>query len=386
MLSEQIPSPMLTPIPSCSPYKSIPPRKGTRKEQEKTIKDGNVAKSKKKNPANDARVAKLDKSLSSLQLSPTKLTKGRSLTVIPQAPSTVMDLIKQLRDGCFKNIVIMCGAGISTGSGIPDFRSPKTGLYDNLQQFDLKDPCDVFDIDFFLDNPYPFFKLSKDLYPCGKYLPNEAHYFMKILLDKGMLRRVYTQNIDGLERAARIPVNRLVEAHGTFTTATCLRCKKQCAGEEIKPRILQGKVPRCHLTPNCFSVVKPDIVFFGEDLPKDFHRSKRDFKPCDLLIIMGTSLQVTPFSDLADTVPDGTPRLLLNRDKVGPFVDCKRKEDFAITGDITTVSRKLLRYFGWESELDDYLDLQKKRANNASWEPTRCSTSSSSDRLSKASV
>ena len=82
-------------------------------------------------------------------------------------------------------------------------RSPGSGLYDNLQQYHIPYPEAIFDIDFFRRNPKPFFTLAKELYPSGKYRPNYVHYFVRMLHDKGVLLRMYTQNIDGLERCKR---------------------------------------------------------------------------------------------------------------------------------------------------------------------------------------
>ena len=78
-------------------------------------------------------------------------------------------------------------------------RTPGTGLYDNLQQYKIPDPTAIFDITYFVHNPRPFFALARELYP-GKYAPNPAHYFVRLLQDKGVLLRNYTQNIDGMER------------------------------------------------------------------------------------------------------------------------------------------------------------------------------------------
>ena len=80
-------------------------------------------------------------------------------------------------------------------------RTPGTGLYDNLQQYKIPYPQAIFDIDYFEQNPRPFFTLARELYPNGKYRPNYVHYFMKLLEEKGILQKVYTQNIDGLERS-----------------------------------------------------------------------------------------------------------------------------------------------------------------------------------------
>ncbi|CAH2276262.1 NAD-dependent deacetylase sirtuin-3, mitochondrial isoform X3 [Pelobates cultripes] len=112
--------------------------------------------------------------------------------------SDIADLI--LKNRCRK-IIVITGAGISTPSGIPDFRTPGSGLYDNLKKYNIPYPEAIFEIDYFSYNPRPFFALAKELYP-GKYKPNIVHYFVKLLYDKGLLLRCYTQNIDGLERHA----------------------------------------------------------------------------------------------------------------------------------------------------------------------------------------
>lgn len=135
---------------------------------------------------------------------------------------TLQDIARSLRDRQHKRVVVMAGAGISTPSGIPDFRlaresgrknvscalpltsentcrSPGSGLYDNLQQYDLPYAEAIFEIGFFHRNPAPFFALAKELYP-GNYRPNPTHFFVHLLHQKGQLLRMYTQNIDGLER------------------------------------------------------------------------------------------------------------------------------------------------------------------------------------------
>jgi NAD+-dependent protein deacetylase sirtuin 2 len=213
--------------------------------------------------------------------------------------------------GRFTNIVTMVGAGISTSAGIPDFRSPTSGLYSNLQKYNLPYPEAIFEVDYFRENPQPFFQLAKELYP-GSFKPTPSHYFVKLLQDKGLLIRHYTQNIDTLERIAGIKEDKLVEAHGSFATNHCLDCQESYTSEWVKEEIFKDNVPTCK---NCNGIVKPDIVFFGENLPERFHvLPHRDFKQCDLLIIMGTSLQVQPFASLIDYVSDDCVRLLINRE------------------------------------------------------------------------
>ncbi|KAK0545698.1 Sir2 histone deacetylase Hst2 [Tilletia horrida] len=227
-----------------------------------------------------------------------------------------------LKRGQIKNVIIMAGAGISTSAGIPDFRSPDTGLYANLAKYELPYAEAIFDIDYFRDKPQAFFTLSKDLYP-GHFIPTRTHYFFRLLHEKGILKRVFTQNIDTLERLAGLPADQIVEAHGSFAESHCIRCGTQAEPEWIRERILRGEVAYCEME-RCMrqgggqgGLVKPDIVFFGESLPKRFFGLLGDFREADLLIVLGTSLKVQPFASLIDRVPSTCPRLLINRELVG---------------------------------------------------------------------
>lgn len=264
-----------------------------------------------------------------------------------------VDIARALGAGHFKEVVCLVGAGISTTSGIPDFRTKGSGLYDNLAQYRLPEPEAIFDLEFYLRNPEPFITLAKDLYP-GKYQPNRAHHFMRLLHDKSVLRRVYTQNIDGLERLAGIPAGKLVEAHGTFSTASCLRCHRSQDSKDVRAMIMAGAKPRCVY---CKGLAKPDIVFFGEDLPNRFHRLHRaDLKTCDLLIVMGTSLSVEPFASLADEVRSSVPRLLVNRELVGLFSRRRARRpcaapDMAILGDLVEELGKFSSDCSWAESL-----------------------------------
>ncbi|RWS28062.1 NAD-dependent protein deacetylase sirtuin-2-like protein [Leptotrombidium deliense] len=237
----------------------------------------------------------------------------------PEKEEKVLDelsfqgIVKYMKSDKCKKIVAMVGAGISTSAGIPDFRSPGSGLYANLAKYNLPYPEAIFDINFFKENPTPFFQLAKELFP-GKFNPTPSHYFLKLLEDKGMLLRVYTQNIDGLERRAGIPDARVVEAHGTCYTSHCV---EPSCGKEFSLDWMKGndQIPHCD---NCNALVKPDIVFFGERLPEKFFSSvDDDFSKCDLLLIIGTSLKVQPFASLIDVCSTKTPRLLINKTESG---------------------------------------------------------------------
>ncbi|XP_060068405.1 NAD-dependent protein deacetylase sirtuin-2-like [Ylistrum balloti] len=225
-------------------------------------------------------------------------------------------VVNFIRNGNCKNIITMVGAGISTSAGIPDFRSPVTGLYDNLQKYDVPYPEAMFDLEFFQKNPEPFFSLAKDLWP-GIYKPTPCHYFIKLLHSKGLLLRHYTQNIDTLEIQSGLDPEKLIEAHGSFRTSKCLTCKKEYSKEFMEDKVMAGVIPVCDI-PECNGIIKPDIVFFGDTLPKRFAECvEEDFQKCDLLIIMGTSLVVQPFASLSYRVPANTPRLYINLVKTG---------------------------------------------------------------------
>ncbi|GAB1609706.1 NAD-dependent protein deacetylase sirtuin-3-like isoform X1 [Argonauta hians] len=250
------------------------------------------------------------------------------------------------------NVVVLVGAGLSTNSGIMDFRTPGTGLYDNLQQYKIPYPEAIFDIDYFRHNPKPFFALAKELYPSVKYRPNYNHYFLRLLQEKGLLLRLYTQNIDGLERLSGIPCSKLIECHGTFSHATCLGCRKKYKGNDVKNAIFKEDIPKCK---SCEGVIKPDIVFFGEDLPQSFYQYQKDMSKADLVLIMGTSLEVHPFAGIIDFVPKTVPRVLFNMEAVGPFRMHPRKKDFTIKGDLTESLEKVVTRLSWQSEMLEIL-------------------------------
>ncbi len=215
-----------------------------------------------------------------------------------------------------KNVIVMSGAGISTSAGIPDFRSPQFGLYDRLEKYNLPYPEAVFSFDQFKQNPRPFYDLAKELYPTlVNAKPTKAHYFIKLLSEKGILLRHYTQNIDGLDHLTGLPSNKIIEAHGHIKSGSCVDCKTKYSFDFIKDAVLDDHVPMC--TKCTQGVIKPDVVLFGEGLPNGFWTHLVDFKRCDLLVIMGTSLAVQPFASLAARVSSSCPRLLLNRENVG---------------------------------------------------------------------
>ncbi|GAM83318.1 hypothetical protein ANO11243_013050 [Dothideomycetidae sp. 11243] len=259
---------------------------------------------------------------------------------------TLDGVAEYIRSGRARRIVIMAGAGISTSAGVPDFRSPDTGLYANLARLDLPFAEAVFDISYFRENPRPFYTLAKELYP-GTFRPTLTHCFFRLLHEKGRLLKLFTQNIDCLERAAGVPDEAIIEAHGSFAHASCIDCRAAFPDEAMRAAVDAGSIPRCE---RCRGLVKPDIVFFGEALPASFHANRSVPEQADLAIVLGTSLTVQPFASLPGFCREGTPRLLINKERVGGLGS--RPDDVLLLGDCDAGVRRLAAACGWEADLD----------------------------------
>lgn len=281
---------------------------------------------------------------------------------------TLEALANGLSNGSYKNVIVMCGAGISTSAGVPDFRSPSMGLYFNIKNIpDLPYPEAVFDGHFFAKNPTPFYTLVRQIFP-QRLCPTDTHKFFALLHNKGILRRVYTQNIDALENLGGVPEDKIVEAHGTFREAYCTSCQETydlawLKTEIFKPETNQG-VPKCCKCKT--GVVRPNIVFFGEALPSRFWQNiDADFNQCDLLIVLGTSLAVAPFNGLVARPSKQASRVFINRTKpgsvgmIGWFMGLGRNSvsfdganDLVVLDDCDKTVREISRQAGWEAELD----------------------------------
>ncbi|KLJ09773.1 NAD-dependent histone deacetylase SIR2 [Blastomyces silverae] len=267
------------------------------------------------------------------------------------APATlksrsVEGIAEYIKEKNIRRIVVLTGAGISTAAGIPDFRSPDTGVYANLARLNLPDPEAVFDISYFRKNPYPFYALSKEMFP-GRYRPTLTHSFIKLLYDKGRLLKLFTQNIDCLERAAGVPGEMIVEAHGSYASHRCIECKASYPDDLMRKAINADDIPLCL---ECQGLVKPDIVFFGESLPEAFFMNRTLTAEADLCIIMGTSLTVQPFASLPSLCKEGCPRLLINLNRVGGLGT--RPDDVLLLGECDDGVLKLAEALGWREELE----------------------------------
>lgn len=190
--------------------------------------------------------------------------------------------------------------------------------------------------------------LAKELYP-GQFHPTVSHAFVALLAQKGLLRMLFTQNIDCLERRAGVPGDRIVEAHGSFATQRCVDCKTAFPDDAMRAHVERGEPPRC-VRPGCGGLVKPDIVFFGEQLPPLFYDRSAEVGRADLVLVLGTSLSVHPFAGLPLLARAGVPRVLFNKEQVGDLGH--RPDDVLCLGDCDAGVRRLAAALGWTAELE----------------------------------
>ncbi len=182
-----------------------------------------------------------------------------------------------------KTIAALTGAGISTKAGIPDFRGPQ-GLYVTCRY----DPDTVFDIGYFYKDPSLFYEFARDFFVLTeKIKPTFTHYFLSELEKKGKVCGIVTQNIDSLHQMACS--ENIYEMHGSFWKSLCLECHREYSFEHMKIKLSQETIPRCA----CGGLLKPDIVFFGENV-KYLHESEQLASGADLFFVIGTSCVVYP--------------------------------------------------------------------------------------------
>lgn len=186
--------------------------------------------------------------------------------------------------------VALTGAGVSTPSGIPDFRSPNSGVWEKVNSME------VASLFAFRRKPEAFYDWLRPMVDLTQSaVPNPAHQALAKLEEIGKIKAVITQNIDGLHR--RAGSQNLIEIHGNFQTASCIQCYQTTPGEQVL-RFLseQEGVPTC---PACGGVLKPDVILFGEQLPVDaVHAASQAAHDCDLMLVAGSSLTIEPAASL----------------------------------------------------------------------------------------
>lgn len=210
------------------------------------------------------------------------------MTFAPATHSALEDAAGLFRKA--KRIVILTGAGVSTPSGIPDFRSEGSGLWSR------DEPMEVASLNTFRTAPEKFFHWFRPL--AGHIFnaqPNPAHTCLSELEQTGMIITIVTQNIDGLHQKAGS--KKVLELHGTLRTLSCTQCYKQFDSSPfLPPYVEDGIIPHC---PACNGVLKPDVVLFGEQLPHSaWNEAQKETRQADLMLVAGSSLEVLPVAGL----------------------------------------------------------------------------------------
>ncbi len=202
-----------------------------------------------------------------------------------------------------RHAVALTGAGISTPSGIPDFRSAGSGLWSK------DNPMEVASLSAFRHRPERFFGWLRPLaVQIVKARPNPAHAALASLEKAGLLKVVITQNIDGLHQASGSQM--VLELHGSTRSLTCLRCHKVYPSSQyLSGFVEQGVLPRC---PTCASLLKPDIVLFEEMLPSGvWMEAEQHCRKADLMLVVGSSLEVSPANMLPWTALESGAQLII---------------------------------------------------------------------------
>ena len=231
------------------------------------------------------------------------------------------DLIRQA-----KHAVILTGAGISTPSGIPDFRSSGTGLWSR------DEPLEVASLSTFRTDPSQFFKWFRPLASqMFEARPNSAHLALAALEKRGYIKAIITQNIDILHQKAGSKT--VIEMHGTMQTLTCTQCYHKVQAEPYIASFVDcGEIPHC---PKCSQVLKPDVILFGEQLLQAaWFSAQREARGCDLMLVAGSSLEVLPVAGLPMQALDrGAHLIIINNTPTYLNV----RADVSILDDVATV-------------------------------------------------
>ncbi len=236
--------------------------------------------------------------------------------------------------GQSRRAVALTGAGVSVPSGIPDFRTPETGLWANV------DPMEVAHIDVFEGDPERFWSYYRPRFQSlGDKEPNRAHEVLAELERRGSIDGVITQNIDRLHRAAGS--ENVIEVHGSIETSSCMACETAFGLEEVEGLFDERGVAICA---SCGGPVKPDVVLFGEMLPLEaIERATELAEGADLMLCVGSSLAVHPVAGLPQLTLEGGGRLALVTKGETPY---DRDADLKLDGEVDEELSALLAALG----------------------------------------
>ncbi|MCV0427552.1 MAG: Sir2 family NAD-dependent protein deacetylase [Roseibium sp.] len=217
------------------------------------------------------------------------------------------EFVQQISKGRKRRTVALTGAGISTDSGIPDFRSPG-GIWSKRQPVQYQDF-----VEFEESRLEDWDRRFEMLDFFRKARPNEAHKALTALAENDRLDLLVTQNVDGMHQASGFPEDRLIEIHGNSTYATCLSCDQHAKLEDQRPTVEAGRSPRCS---RCGGLLKAAVISFGQQMPEeDLLKAAVAAEECDLFLVLGSSLVVQPAAHLpVMAVQAGAELVILNRE------------------------------------------------------------------------
>lgn len=277
-------------------------------------------------------------------------------------------IAKYLEDNACSNVVVMCGKGVSKSTGIPKL------FEEVLQRHEYGDIKDIFDIGVFRKNPAPFYDIIKEVWP-GMHEPTASHYFLRLLHEKGVLLRCYTQNVDSLEMVAGVPSEKVVAVQGNFNRAYVVEDgdaaneyndERLVDVEELKAALDKGQEGWEALSREKGGLVKPGIVLMGEQLPEAWAQLHRqDLATCDLLVCLGTGLRRRPFNSLLSYAGSAVPRLLINPQPAGLAKDLymgfefdqeENRRDVFYQSDSDEGCHALAAALGWSDDLNALIE------------------------------
>lgn len=290
-------------------------------------------------------------------------------------------IAEYIKSGACKKVAVLTGAGVSTGAGIPDFRSPG-GMYSTLRpelitateeqrSWMRMDPTMVVTREMFFMNQFPYMEVRRP-FILGtrdhKWKATVSHWFMKFLDDDGLLNRLFTQNIDGLDYQTGIRPDHVTNVHGSIAQIRCEGCRYEmpldrfCEEVRIHIKDIYGidetapkessniKCPSCNK-----ALLKPATVLFGSALPREFFDYCPDLEDVDLLIVTGSSLQVSPANGVVRMVAKDCPRLIVNKDPVGAELGIRygagNTRDVFVAGECDEVFLDLIMLLGWQERI-----------------------------------
>jgi len=248
--------------------------------------------------------------------------------LIPEVSREIIRAASFIRSA--KYVVVLSGAGTSTPSGIPDFRSTGSGLWTRY------DPLEYASLHAFRYNPENFFEWMRPLARQIFYAdPNPAHSALALLEKNGYIQIIITQNIDGLHQ--RAGSQHILEVHGSFQSSTCVSCYQQFPSDDyFRPYIETGIIPRC---PVCQNILKPDIILIEEQMPfRTWQQAQTACDKCDLLLITGSSLEMMPVAGLpARALQHGARLIIINHSPT--YIDVRA--DILINADVAEILPKI---------------------------------------------